>query len=142
MNKQAPSRFVIALAMAVVLPCVFWWWSVNAIFTFPWVWEEKLRLASPSGSIDLVEYEGNRGAMSSFRYVYILTNHGEAGDPDSTDRRGVVLICSSSPASLSWKDDRNLKIANDGGAVLYYEQSPVGFDVLVDMPASDAQPEP
>lgn len=77
MKKLAKWFFVIApWAVLLCLGAAYFW---SGIFVFPWVWEEKARVAAPSGRCELVTYEGNRGAMSSFAYVCFLVTPGGKG---------------------------------------------------------------
>ncbi len=115
---------------------------MTQILSFPFVWEEQLRVTSPSGSTDIVMFEGNPGAMSSFHYSYVLTKRGETGDPNAYDKHGLVLVCSRQPAATpQWIDDRNLVIPDDGGHIFYFQPHPEGFDIVAEMVSSEANPE-
>lgn len=67
-------------------------WS--RVLSFPWVWQEQGRVAAPSRGCELVTYEGNRGAMSSFAYVCFLVKPGVKVDPNSCDLYEPVLSSS------------------------------------------------
>ena len=110
-------RNILAIIGAVWL-CGLLYAEVRSVITlsFPWVWEEKMRVPAPSGVCDFVLYEGNRGAMSSFEYACFLVAHGERIDPKVCDPYEPLLVNSRIPPQGSWQDNRHLIIRFKGGA--------------------------
>ncbi len=80
---------VVPWAILLSLGVVYLW---NRTFAFPWVWEEKGRVPAPSPGCELVTYQGNRGAMSSFAYVCFLVKAGAKADPNACDFFEPVLF--------------------------------------------------
>jgi hypothetical protein len=119
----------------VVLLClgVIYLWS--RMFVFPWVWEEKGRVPAPSQNCELVTYEGNRGAMSSFAYVCFLVKPGAKADPNACDLYEPVLSSSHVPPKVHWDGDHKLVIRPDGGYVTHQRPYSREFEVSIEIEA-------
>ena len=124
----------------VVLFClgVFYLW--NHTFSFPWIWKEKGRVAAPSGTCELVTYEGNRGAMSSFAYVCFLVRPGGKADPNACDFYEPILSTSHIPPKPRWENNDRLIINCDGGYVAH--QPPYSRDFKVAIVVEGAENPP
>src|SRR5262245_31314777 len=96
-------RNVLAI-VGVLSVCLLCYYKLSAIPTFPWVWEEKMRLPSPSHAQDFVIYEGNRGAMSSFRYSRFVVSPGERVDPAGSHPYEPVLVCERIRPDALWEN--------------------------------------
>src|SRR5207302_2067245 len=104
-------RNVLAVIGAVWISVLLFTQAKSAMtLSFPWIWEEKMRVASPSGAYDLVVYEGNRGAMSTFKYACFLARHGERVDPNACDPYEPVLLCSRIRPDGRWENNSHLII--------------------------------
>jgi len=101
--------------------------------SFPWIWQEKSRVAAPSGAYDLVVYEGNRGAMSSFKYACFLARHGERIDPNTCDPYEPVLVCSRIRPDGRWENNSHLIIRFEGGPVFHHRPYSQEFNVAIDV---------
>ena len=101
--------------------------------SFPWVWEEEMRITAPSGAYDLILYRGNRGAMSSFKYACFLAGHGEMMDPNACDPYEPVLVCSRIQPEARWENSSHLIIRFEGGPVFHQRPYSQEFNVAVDI---------
>ncbi len=76
-------------------------------------------MASPSGTCEVVTYQGDRGAMSSFAYVCVLVKPGEKVDPDNYDFYQLVLSSSHVVPKVHWVSGGQLVIDTEGGYVTH-----------------------
>ena len=132
-------RNILAVVGLVALGWFAYDYAVSHILVFPWVWEEKRRITSPSGMTDIVVFQGNRGAMSSYRYAYFLAPHGGTVDASAHDGYDAFLVCSSPAPIPAWKSDRHLVIPYEGGRIFFYQPLPKGFEIAADMDASSGR---
>src|SRR5947209_4093498 len=114
--KRLAKSFLVITPWAV-LACLGVVYLGGRMFTFPWVWEEKGRVAAPSGRCELVTYEGNRGAMSSFAYVCYLVKPGAKADPNACDFYEPVVSSSHVPPKVQWASDDRLLMSSEGGYI-------------------------
>jgi len=137
---KALGRYFLIITPWAVLLCwgAFYLWS--NMFSFPWVWHEKGRVASPSGASELVTYEGNRGAMSSFAYVCFLVRPGGKADPNACDLYGPVLSTSHTPPQPRWENNGRLIISCDGGYVTHQRPYSRDFNVAIVVQGAENPP--
>ncbi len=117
---------------------VFHLWS--NLFSFPWVWQEKGRVPSPSGTCEVVIYEGNRGAMSSFAYVCFLVRPGGKADPNACDFYEPVLSTSHTRPKPRWENNGRLIISCDGGYVTHQRPYSRDFNVAIEITGAENPP--
>jgi hypothetical protein len=117
----------------IVLACLGGLYLQSRVFYFPWVWEEKGRKADPSGKCEVVTYEGNRGAMSSFAYVCYLVKPGQKLDPNACDFYEPILSSSHTLPKLRWADSHRLVINPEGGYVNHERPYSREFQVAVEI---------
>lgn len=129
-------RNILAVIGAIWL-CTLLYTQVRLMMppTFPWVWKEKMRIPAPSGAYDFVVNEGNRGAMSSFRYECFLTHHGEAINLNTYGPYDPILSCSRIPPEGRWENNSQLIISTEGGTILHLRPYQQEFEVAVDIQA-------
>ena len=101
-------------------------------FSYPWVWEEKGRLSSPSGKCELVTYQGNRGAMSSFAYVCFLVKPLQKVDPNNCDYYEPVLSSSHDLPQAQWENNGRLIISTEGGYITHERPYSQEFKVAIE----------
>src|ERR1041384_5539479 len=130
---KALARFFLIATPWAVLLCLGALYLWNGMFSFPWVWEETGRVASPSGECELVTYEGNRGAMSSFAYVCFLVRPGAKADPNACNYHEPVLSSSHLPPKARWEGSRRLVISPEGGYVTHTRPSSREFQVSIEI---------
>jgi hypothetical protein len=123
----------ILAAIGVIWLCLLLYGKVTSVVVFPWVWEEKLRVPSPSQAQDFVLYEGNRGAMSSFKYACFLVGHGQRVDPRACDPYEPILVCSRIRPDARWENNSHLIIRFEGGPVFHHRPYSQEFNVAVDV---------
>jgi len=126
-------KFILIATPWAVLLClgmVFMW---GRMFSFPWVWQEKGRVAAPSRGCELVTYEGNRGAMSSVAYVCFLVKPGAKADPNRCDYYEPVLSSSHVPPQVHWSSDHQLLISSEGGYVTHSRPYSREFEVSIEI---------
>lgn len=126
-------------AALLFLGVIYLW---NTIFSFPWVWQEKGRVAAPSGACELVTYEGNRGAMSSFAYVSFLVKPGGRADPNACGHYDPVLSTSHTPPKPRWETDARLTISCNGGYVTHQRPYSREFNVAIEITGAANPPMP
>lgn len=124
---------VVPWAVLLCLGVVYLWSRTSA---FPWVWEEKGRVPAPSRGCDLVIYQGNRGAMSSFAYVCFLVKPGAKADPNACDNYEPVLSSSHVPPKAHWDGDHKLVISPEGGYVTHERPYSREFEVSIEIESS------
>ena len=137
--KALAKCFLIAAPWAVLLcfGLIYLW---NNLFSFPWVWQEEGRAAAPSGACELVTYEGNRGAMSSFAYVSFLVRPGGKVDPNACDLYEPVLSTSHTPPKPRWENNGRLIITCDGGYITHQRPFSREFNVAVIVQGAENPP--
>lgn len=108
--------------------------------SFPWVWQEKGRVPAPSGTCELVTYEGNRGAMSSFAYVCFLVRSGGKADPNACDLYEPILSTSHTPPKPRWENNARLIINCDGGYVTHQRPYSRDFNVAIVVEGAEYPP--
>jgi hypothetical protein len=120
--------------VGVVWLCMPIYRQIKKVMTlsFPWVWQEKGRVASPSGTCEVVTFEGNRGAMSSFAYVCFLVKPGQKVDPNTCDYDEPVLSSSHNSPKTLWKDGDHLVVDTDGGYVSHERPYSREFKVAIE----------
>jgi hypothetical protein len=89
---------------------------------FRMAWQEKGRVASPSGKCEIVTYEGNAGAMTSFEYLCFVVKPGAKVDPDHYGDNKPVLSSSDAMPKLQWLSYDRLAVDTAGGEV--WEERP------------------
>ena len=137
--KALAKCFLIA-APWVVLLCLGAFYLWNRTFSFPWVWQEKGRVAAPSGACEFVTYEGNRGAMSSFAYVSFLVAPGGKADPNACDYYAPILSTSHTPPRARWENSGRLVISCDGGYVTHLRPYSREFNVAIEITGTENPP--
>ena len=125
------AKFFLIVAPWTVVLCLGTFYLWNHLFSFPWVWQEKGRVAAPSGTCELVTYQGNRGAMSSFAYACFLVRPGEKADPNACDLYEPVLSTSHTPPKARWENNGRLVIGCDGGYVSHQRPYSRDFNVAI-----------
>jgi hypothetical protein len=135
MKKVA--KFLLIVAPWAVLLCLGLLYLWSNLFSFPWVWQEKGRVRSPSGACELVTYEGNRGAMSSFAYVSFLVVPGGKSDPNACDYYAPVLSTSHTAPKPRWADSDRLIIGCDGGYVTHVLPYSREFNVAIEITGAE-----
>ena len=120
----------------VVLLCLGVAYLWGRVFVFPWVWEEKERVAAPSGRCELVIYEGNRGAMSSFAYACFLVKPGAKANPNDCDFYEPVLSSSHVRPKVQWASDDRLLMSSEGGYVTHVRPWSRDFQVFIQIESS------
>ena len=122
--------------VGVLFLCLLCYYKVSSVMRFPWCWEEKLRISSPSHAQDFVVYEGNRGAMSSFRYSCFVVSPGERVDPSASNPYDPVLVCERVRPDAHWENNSHLIINFEGGHVFHQRPYSQKFNVAVDVVAA------
>jgi hypothetical protein len=112
----------------------------NSVFSFPWVWQEKGRVVAPSGLYEIVTYEGNRGAMSSFAYVCFLVKPGGKADPNTCDYYEPVLSTSHTLPKPQWESNGRLVIDCEGGYVGHHRPYSRDFNVAIGIKGAENPP--
>ena len=130
--KALAKLFLIVTPWAVLL-CLGAAYLWTHLFSFLWVWEEKERVISPSGQCELVTYEGNRGAMSSFAYVCFLVKPGVKADPNACDFYEPVISSSHVPPKAHWAGNDRLVISPEGGYVTHQRPYSREFQVSIEI---------
>lgn len=123
---------VLGVVGLCLLLCLFCYYKIATALSFPWVWEEKARVPSPSGSCEVVTYEGNRGAMSSFAYVCFLVKPGERVDPNHCNYYEPVLSSSHIFPKVRWESSGQLVINTEGGYVTHERPYSREFKVAIE----------
>ena len=123
----------ILAVVGVLFLCLLCYNKISALLTFPWSWEEKLRVPSPSHAQDFVVYEGNRGAMSSFRYSCFVVSSGERVDASGCHPYDPVLVCERIRPEARWENNSHLIIRFEGGHVFHQRPYSQRFNVAVDV---------
>jgi hypothetical protein len=126
-------RNILALIGAISLGWLAYTYTVEHLLVFPWVWEETMRLRSPSGSKEMVAFRGNRGAMSSYRYSYFIVSRGEHIDPNAENGYDAVFVCGSPAPTPVWKEEKRLVIPARDSRVFYYVPQKKALGVFVDV---------
>jgi hypothetical protein len=129
--------------LGVVWLCVVLYHETKLLTSpsFPWVWQEKGRMASPAGECDLVSYVGNRGAMSSFAYVCFLVKPGEKLDPNNRDYYEPILSSSHVQPKVRWENNSRLLINTQGGYVNHERPYSGEFKVAIEFQNEPLSPE-
>jgi hypothetical protein len=130
---KAFGRFLLVAipwVLLVLLGGVYLW---NRMFSFPWVWEEHGRVTAPSRGCEVVTYEGNRGAMSSFAYVSFLVKPGTKADPNACNYYEPILSSSHVPPKVRWVSDHKLLISPEGGYVTHQRPYSREFEVFIEI---------
>lgn len=137
---KALAKYFLIAAPWVLMLClgVMYLWS--RMFSFPWVWQETGRVAAPSGAYELVTYEGNRGAMSSFAYVCFLVKSGGKADPNAVDYYEPVLSTTHTAPKPHWENNGRLIISCDGGYVRHQRPYSREFSVVIAVQGADNPP--
>ncbi len=133
-------KYFLIAAPWVLLLCLGALYVWNHMLSFPWVWQEKSRVAAPSGTCELVVYEGNRGAMSSFAYVCFLVRPGAKTDPNACDLYQPVLSTSHTPPKPRWETNDRLIITCDGGYVAHQRPYSRDFNVAIVVQGAENPP--
>jgi hypothetical protein len=121
--------------------CIFLYHESRAVMSFPWVWQEKGRMASPSGNCEVVTCEGNRGAMSSFAYVCFLVKPDEKVDPNNCDYYEPVFSSSHVLPKVEWKNSNQLVINTEGGYVTHERPYSREFKVAIEFQNEPLSPQ-
>ena len=137
--KSVAKWFLIVTPWFVLL-CIGLMHLSNGVLSFPWVWREVGRIASPSGACEVVTYEGNRGAMSSPAYVSFLVAPGGKADPNNCDYYAPVLSTSHTPPKPRWENKGKLIISCDGGYVTHVRPYSREFDVAIEITGAENPP--
>jgi hypothetical protein len=137
--KSLVKTFLIVAPWAMLL-CLGAIYLRNNIFSFPWVWEEKERISAPSGEYDVVTYEGNRGAMSSFAYVCCLVRPQGNIDPNTSNFYDPVLSTTHVAPRLSWENNQRLVISPGKGYVRHLRPYAREFNVTIVLKIESAAP--
>jgi hypothetical protein len=137
--KAFPKLVLIAAPWAVllVLGVMHFWGNM---LSFPWVWQEKGRVRAPSGACEVVTYEGNRGAMSSFAYVSFLLAPGGKADPNVCGYYDPVLSTSHTAPKPRWETNGSLIISCDGGYVTHVRPYSRDFNVAIEITGAQSPP--
>ncbi len=138
MKRIAKLVLIIAPWLVILFLGMGYLW--NSMFAFPWVWQEKGRVATPSGAYEVVTYEGNRGAMSSFADVCFLVKHGGKADPNTCDYYEPVLSTSHTLPMPRWENDARLVISCDSGYVGHHRPYAREFNVAVEIKGAENPP--
>ena len=133
-------KYLLISAPWALLLCLGGFYLWNSMFSFPWVWRENGRLVSPSGACEVVTYEGNRGAMSSFAYVCFLVKPGGKADPNAVDFYEPVLSTSHNAPQARWESNSKLIINCDGGYVTHQRPYARDFNVAIVAEGADSPP--
>jgi len=137
---KAFAKFLLVVTPWAVLLCLGLLYLWNSIFSFPWVWQEQGRVRAPSGACELVTYEGNRGAMSSFAYVAFLVAPGGKADPNACDYYAPILSTSHTPPKPRWESNGKLIISCDGGYVTHLRPYSREFNVAIEVTGAENPP--
>ena len=137
---KALAKYFLIIAPWVLLLCLAVTYLWTRMFSFPWVWRETGRVGAPSGTCELVIYEGNRGAMSSFAYVCFLVKPGEKADPNACDFYEPVLSTTHKAPKPRWENDARLIINCDGEYVRHQRPHSREFNVAIVVQGADNPP--
>jgi hypothetical protein len=127
--------------VGVVGLCIFLYHETKTVMSFPWVWQEKGRVASPSGGCEVVTYEGDRGAMSSFAYVCFRVKPGEKVDPNTCDYYEPVLSSGHVLPKVLWEGSSQLVINTEGGYVTHERPYSREFKVAIEFQNEPLSPQ-
>ena len=112
----------------------------NGLHLFPWAWEEKGRVAAPSGQWEVVTYQGNRGAMSSFAYVCFVVKSGGKADPNDCDLYEPVLSSSHVQPTVRWDGSHRVIITIGDGYVTHERPYARDGDVTLEFQGGTTPP--
>jgi hypothetical protein len=137
--KALAKYFLIAAPwlLLLFLGATYLW---TRMFSFPWVWQETGRVAAPSGAYEVVTYQGNRGAMSSFAYVSFLVKPGGTTDPNACDLYEPVLSTTHTAPKPHWENNARLVISCEGGYVRHQRPYSREFNVAIVFEGVDNPP--
>ncbi len=122
----------------VVLGCLWlleWGWGLAGGLTlFPWHWKEVSRITSPDMKKVAILMQGNRGAMSGYRYAWHILPFGKAAPSQTGWPQDAVMTCRGIAPIGRWTSDSRLSLTA-GRTVLMYQFAPyIGeFGVSVDV---------
>ena len=101
--------------------------------SFPWVWREVGRVAAPSAPCELVTYQGNRGAMSSWAYVSFLVPPGGKADPNAVNFYVPILSTTHTAPKPRWENNGKVIIDCERGYVTHLRPYSREFNVVVEV---------
>ena len=127
--------------VGVVVLLVFFYYEATKLMSFPWVWQEKGRVTSPSGDCEVVTYQGNRGAMSSYAYVCFLVKPDEKVDPNAGNCYEPVLSSSHVLPKVQWDSNTQLVINTEGGYVNHERPYSREFKVTIEFKNEPLSPQ-
>ena len=110
---------------------------------FPWKWEEIRRISSPDGLRDGVVLRGIRGAMSSYRFAYLIVSRGERADIRNDLWGDAILVCTAPAPSLEWRDSDCVQLQRSehkGVWIVYFQAEHWKSKIKVDFSSQGNRP--